>query len=150
MQPSPPETPFLEAYRGSFVNLLRWPQLEALWETLRQQADAGWYAYAVGEPPPAAPLSATELRTFIREIDALLRQEHQEDYCGIVYADNPARPQLIKIYDPNNLGVVCGYSEAPPLPGWTLSLDPPCDLQHALPPPANRRRWWHRLWRTAE
>jgi hypothetical protein len=140
---------FLVTFKGGFSNLLRWPQLDALWATLRQQQTTGWYAYAIGEAPPTASLNTDELGTFIREIDALLRREHQEDYCGIVYVDNPESPRLIKIYDPNNLGVVCGFSAAPPLPGWTLSLDPPCDLQKALPPPANRRRWWQRLWRQA-
>jgi hypothetical protein len=126
--------------------MMRWPQLDTLWQTLSQQAEAGWYAYAIGETPPTEPLSAAELENFIKEIDALLRREHEEDYCGIVYVDEPSQPRLIKIYDPNNLGVACGFSEAPPLPGWTLSLDAPCDLEQALPPPANRRRWWQRLW----
>jgi hypothetical protein len=139
-------TPFLKNFRGGFNNMLRWPQLDALWDTLRQQADAGWYAYAIGETPPGSPLNAEELQSFLNEIDTLLRKEHDEDYCGIVYADNPTAPRMIKIYDPNNLGVVCGFSEAPPLPGWILSLDPPCDLPAAIPPPANRRRWWQRLW----
>lgn len=138
--------PYLTAFRGGFVNLLRWPQLDALWDTLKQQADAGWYIYAIGETPPTATASALELTAFAEEIDALLRREHQEEYCGIVYVDDPAAPRFIKIYDPHNLGVVCGFSEAPPLPGWTLSLDPPSDLPHAFPPPGNRRRWWQRLW----
>lgn len=139
------DNPFLNRFSGGFYNMLRWPQLDALWETIRQQ-NADWYAYAVGETPPVTPLTSAELNTFIREIDTLLRREHQEDYCGIVYADNPASPQLVKIYDPNNLGIVCGFSSAPPLPGWTLSLAPPCDLQKSLPQPANRRCWWQRLW----
>lgn len=137
--------PYLEAFRGSFTGMLRWPQLDALWQTLRQQEDKQWYIYAVGEPPPERPASREQLETFLREIDALLRKEHDEDYCGIVYADNPADPAFIKIYDPNNLGVVCGFSENPPLPGWILSLAPPVDLPAALPPPGNRRRWWQRL-----
>jgi len=139
------ESPFLQAFRGSFTGMLRWPQLDALWQTLRDQPDKSWYIYAVGEPPPTRPASREQLDAFIREIDALLRKEHDEDYCGIVYADNPADPAFIKIYDPNNLGVVCGFSENPPLPGWVLSLLPPVDLPAALPPPGNRRRWWQRL-----
>ena len=138
---------FITAFHGGFSNMLRWHQLDALWDTLRQQADAGWYAYAIGETPPDTALSSLELDSFISEIDALLRKEHEEDYCGIVYVDNPAAPRMIKIYDPNNLGVVCGFSEAPPLPGWILSLEPPCDLPAAITPPANRRRWWQRLWK---
>lgn len=143
-----PNDSFLTTFGGSFVSMLRWPQLDTLWETLGQQAEAGWYAYAIGEPPPSATLSAAELKNFVREIDALLRREHEEDYCGIVYVDEPRNPRLIKIYDPNNLGVSCGFSENPPLPGWTLSLDPPCDLEQARPAPANRRRWWKRLWKS--
>jgi hypothetical protein len=137
--------PYLEQFRGSFVNMLRWPQLDALWETIQQNADAGWYAYAIGETPPENVLSADQLNKFLIEINELLRKEHEEDYCGIVYADNPGAPTFIKIYDPNNLGVVCGYSDNPPLPGWTLSLTKPCDLEHAPPPPGNRKRWWQRL-----
>ena len=145
-QPMTQNDAFFKAFGGSFVSMLRWPQLDELWATLKQQAGTNWYAYAIGEPPPTTTLNATELDTFIGEIDALLRREHQQDYCGIVYVDEPASPRLIKIYDPNNLGVVCGFSDAPPLPGWTLSLDPPCNLKTAIAPPAGRRRWWQRLW----
>ena len=137
--------PYLQAFKGSFVGVLRWPQLDSLWQTLRARGDAGWYIYAIGETPPTAPVDAAQVDTFIREIDALLRKEHDEDYCGIVYADDMNEPCFIKIFDPNNLGVSCGFSEAPPLPGWILSLIPPSDLQAALPPPGNRRRWWQRL-----
>ncbi len=137
--------PFLQAFRGSFAGVLRWPQLDTLWEALRRRGDAGWYLYAVGETPPDSPVDAARLDTFLREIDALLRSEHDEDYCGIVYVDDIDKPTFVKIFDPNNLGVSCGFSEAPPLPGWTLSLIPPCDLPAALPPAGNRRRWWQRL-----
>ncbi len=141
---------FLQAYRGSFINMLRWPQLDGLWDTLRAQidgkSDTDWYIYAVGEPPPETPATAEQLETFIVEIDALLRTEHDEDYCGIVYADDRERPSFIKIYDPNNLGAVCGSSGAPPpFPGWILSKLKPADLPVAMPPPGNRRRWWQRL-----
>jgi hypothetical protein len=44
----------------------------------------------------------------------LLRAEHHESYCGIVYADDLENPRLIKIYDPNNLGSSCGSSKNPP------------------------------------
>ena len=82
---------------------------------------------------------------FVAEIDALLRVEHDHDYCGIVYADDPSRPTLIKIYDPNNLGVSCGFSKDPPLPGWVMSLLPPCDLPAARALSNGRRSWWQRL-----
>jgi hypothetical protein len=134
---------YLAAFRGSFTSTLRWPQLDALWQRVRESPD-GWYVYAVGEAPPDAPLPGDDLLRFVDEVDALLRREHDEDYCGIVYADDPGDPGMIKVYDPNNLGVSCGYSDNPPLPGWVLSRLPPVDLA-AVRQPAGRRRWWQRL-----
>lgn len=136
--------PFLAAFRGSFTSALRWHQLDELWERVRERADAGWYLYAIGEPPPSAPADADAVGRFIDEIDRLLRTEHDEDFCGIVYADDLGAPTMIKVYDPNNLGVVCGFSDNPPLPGWVMSLLPPVDLPAALPP-KGRRRWWQRV-----
>lgn len=143
IQAVPAETPYLSAFRGSFTSALRWPQLDALWGQVRAQPE-GWFLYAVGEPPPRAPATSADLLRFIEEIDRLLRREHDEDYCGIVYADDPAAPTMVKIYDPNNLGVSCGYSDNPPLPGWVLSRLAPVDLAAARQP-AGRRRWWKRL-----
>lgn len=137
--------PFLTAFRGSFTSALRWPQLDALWARMRERAGAGWYIYAVGEPPPEAPADAERVQAFIAEVDRLLRAEHKEEYCGIVYADDPAAPSFVKIYDPHNLGVSCGYSDNPPLPGWVMSLIPPVDLPATRVLPRSRQRWWRRL-----
>lgn len=140
------ETPlFLNAYKGSFTSMMRWPHLAAFWELLNLQADDSWYIYAVGETPPEAPVSKDKLLSFVKEIDTLLHQEHTEDYCGIVYADDKEKPNFIKIYDPNNLGVSCGFSDNPPMPGWILSKIQPVELESALNPPNNRRRWWNKI-----
>ena len=136
---------FLERYRGYCRNLLEWADLDGLWQRLHE-SDEPWYVYAIGEEPPSRPLDGEALRRFITEVDALLRKEHDESYCGIVYVDNPQAPSLVKIYDPNNLGSVCGPGFGPPpLPGWVLSILPPVDLRAAFPLPENRRRWWRRL-----
>jgi len=137
--------PFLQGFRGSFTSALRWHHLDALWETVRARGGDDWYLYAVGEPPPVRTSSEARLRDFLTEIDRLLRQEHQEDYCGIVYADDLCDPSFIKIYDPHNLGVTCGYSTHPPLPGWIMSKVRPCDLPASQKPTASRKRWWRRL-----
>lgn len=137
---------FMDAFRGSFTSALRWPQLDDLWQAVRMQREANWYIYAVGESPPTHSASRQQLHHFIEEVDSLLRREHGEEYCGIVYADNLQQPAFVKIYDPNNLGVSCGFSDNPPLPGWVLSTLRPCDL-HASVLPANRKRWWRRLFR---
>jgi hypothetical protein len=137
------DSPFMQAFRGRFQGVRRWEQLDELWSCLRGQKS--WYIYAVGEEPPREPSSVQQMDTFIKEIDRLLRAEHEEEYCGIVYVDNLPAPAFVKIYDPNNLGMVCGSSEIPPLPGWILSRTAPVDLPSAITPPARRRHWWQRL-----
>jgi len=138
------QSTYRKALKGSFTSALRWHHLDDLWQRLRERPE-GWYIYAIGHPPPQTTASAEAFVQFLTEIDKLLRQEHQEDYCGIVYADDLQHPSMVKIYDPNNLGVVCGYSENPPLPGWILSRIPPDDLESDRPLPNNRKRWWRRL-----
>ena len=136
---------FINDYKGSFTSMMRWHQLDDFWALLKEQADDLWYLYAVGEVPPEKPVNKAKLLSFINEINVLLRKEHTEDYCGIVYADNKSKPTFIKIYDPNNLGVSCGFSDNPPLPGWIISKVKPVDLETNLVPPNNRRRWWKKL-----
>jgi len=140
-----PQDPFRQAFKGRFESILRWEQLEGLWEALRRDAGGGWYIYAIGETPPSQVVSGELLKTFLSEIDQLLRKEHGEDYCGIVYTDSMQAPQFVKIFDPNNLGVSCGFSDNPPLPGWILSKLPPSDLKATAALPGNRRRWWQQL-----
>ena len=137
-------TPFMQKFRGNFTSALRWHHLDALWQTLKA-SEGRWYVYAIGEEPPTRVSDSDSLHHFIDEVDQLLRAEHEEDYCGIVYADNLAQPTIVKIYDPNNLGASCGYSDNPPLPGWVLSQLPPDDIPANAPVPKNRQRWWQRL-----
>ncbi|WP_177420551.1 hypothetical protein [endosymbiont of Lamellibrachia barhami] len=139
------ENDYLRAFRGSFTSALRWHHLDSLWEVLRMDAGGGWYIYAVGEQPPSGVVDADGFNHFISEIDELLRKEHDEDYCGIVYADDLTAPSFVKIYDPNNLGVSCGYSDNPPLPGWVMSKTQPVDLPSTQVLPGNRKRWWRNL-----
>ena len=121
-------TPFTQAFRGSFTGILRWHQLDELWETLRKGDTDNWYIYAVGEESPEQASSSEDFLHFLVEIDKLLRTEHDKDYCGIVYVDDRTSPGFIKIFDPNNLGVSCGFSNNPPLPGWTLTRMKPENL----------------------
>lgn len=138
-------TSFLEAFQGEFWGVLRWHQLDDVWQAVLDDQDKQWFIYSVGEEPPTQTVSPLQLSTFIKEVDQLLRQEHQEDYCGIVYADQLATPSFIKIFDPNNLGTMCGANKAPVLPSWILSTIPPSDLPNAVAPPKNRQRWWSSL-----
>jgi hypothetical protein len=128
-------TEFQRLYTGRVWSVMGWDQLTAFWQ--RIDPAAGWYLLAVGVsrpqrrlwrmPPPSA--------TFIERIDALLRNEHHESYCGIVYADDLDNPRLIKIYDPNNLGSSCGSSKNPPGPGWVMSRARPTSCHPPIPAP---------------
>ena len=140
--------PYLQTFRGSFMGVLRWHQLDQLWEQVLTDSPS-WYVYAVGEEPPTQALSGDALRNIVQELDTLLRHEHAEDYCGIVYTDSMNHPTYIKVFDPNNLGSTCGSSGNPPLPGWILSHMQPINLPAALPQPGNRRRWWQKLFNHA-
>ncbi|MBJ6611408.1 MAG: hypothetical protein JG718_13690 [Candidatus Thiothrix moscowensis] len=137
--------PFLHHFRGSFSGVLRWHQLDDLWQRVIADNTSGWYVYAVGEEPPTTMLTGDNLNRVVRELDELLRREHDEDYCGIVYTDSMQQPTFIKVFDPNNLGSTCGSSGNPPLPGWILSKLQPINLPAAMPQPGNRRRWWQKL-----
>ncbi len=154
-EPSP-ITEFQRLYTGRVWSVMQWDQLTAFWQ--RIDPAAGWFLQAVGvacprvgipgtksESGPVVAADAATVSTFIERIDALLRADHHESYCGIVYADDLENPSLIKIYDPNNLGSSCGSSKNPPLPGWIMSRAVPEEIVSARPAPANRKRWWQGL-----
>jgi len=128
---------------GRLWSIMSWQQLTAFW--LGIDRSAGWFIYAVGEEVPTAPSPAARVQRFIERIDQLLREDHHHDYCSIVYVDDLQTPSFIKIYDPNNLGVSCGFSTDPPPPGWIMSRVAPEELQVRRPPAENRRRWWRQL-----
>ena len=136
---------FASLYTGRLWSVLSWDQLSGFWQ--RIDPGAGWYLFApdVDSAVPAEAADAATVTNFIARIDALLRAEHHESYCGIVYADDLENPRLIKIYDPSNLGSSCGSSKNPPLPGWIMSRLPPDELPASRTAAANRRRWWQGL-----
>ncbi len=131
---------------GRFEGIMRWPQLDELWQTLKQSR-AGWYFYQVGSPMPTQALSKDELASSLQELDALLHQEHDYDYCGIVYVDHAQAPTLVKVYDPNNLGSSCGSSGVRLPPRWIISQQKPTEIIDDAPTPNNRKRWWNGLFR---
>lgn len=135
-------TEFDRQYNGLLYSVMSWKQLTEFWE--RVNAEAGWYLYAVGQDVPAEPAPADKVRQFMRELDELLRREHHEDYCAIVYADDLSKPNFVKIYDPNHLGSSCGSSatKSSVLPGWLMTQMPPRELQMIAPVTGQRKRWW--------
>ena len=135
---------FATRMNGRFQGLLRWDDLDALWQRVRATPE-GWYASLTGEMPAQAPMSADALDRFVSEVNALLHREHKYNYCGIVYTDDPASPSFIKIYDPHNLGSSCGSSGVRIPPRWVLSRIQPMLIEDNAPLPNSRRRWWQNL-----
>jgi hypothetical protein len=129
-------------YNGLLYSVMRWDQLTAFWQKV--DAGAGWYLYAVGHDLPQKSSPADKVQQFMRELDELLRREHHEDYCAIVYADDLEAPNFIKIYDPNHLGSSCGSSsmKSSVLPGWLMSKVPPRELEMRGIVSGQRKRWW--------
>jgi hypothetical protein len=136
-------TEFQRLYAGRVWSVMGWDQLTAFWKRINPAA--GWYLLAAGTMPTSAPADAAAVASFIEQIDALLRNDHRESYCGIVYADDLDNPRLIKIYDPNNLGSSCGSSKNPPGPGWIMSREMPDESLSRVSIPESRKRWWQRL-----
>ena len=141
------EHSFMEKFQGRLIGILRWEQLDELWATIQAGNTDDWYIYHIGDTPPLTTCKPEQLHRFVEEVDKLLRHDHDEDYCGIVYVDDKTTHGLVKIYDPNNLGHVCGSSGdvPPPLPGWIISKIQPIDLETAMPPPGNRKKWWQKI-----
>lgn len=125
---------------GRFEGILRWPDLDALW--LRVKASGvPWYIYEVGMDVPDAPIVAHNLDAEIGVIDKLLHENHKEDYCGIVYVDDPDMPTLIKVFGPKNLGASCGSSGSKTWPRWILSHIPPTEIGIKLDD-KGKPAWW--------
>jgi len=141
-----PAPDFYQAFRGRFSSLLQWEDLDTFWGVVRRHADAGWYIYAIGMPLPERTASAGQVEKFVGCVNELLRTDHDEDYCGIVYVDSKDDPTFIKIFDPSHLGVSCGFSTNPPMPGWIMCRIPPKPLEDNRVLPAKRQRWWQELW----
>lgn len=136
-------TEFQRLCAGRVWSVMSWDQLTTFWK--RIDPAAGWYLLAAGAVPATVPADAAAVAGFIAQIDVLLRNDHRESYCGIVYADDIDNPRLIKIYDPNNLGSSCGSSKNPPGPGWIMSRELPDETLSRVSVPESRKRWWQRL-----
>ena len=134
---------YMQTFKGYFRGIKSWDDLSQFWDALRQHNQGQWYVYTTDGRPPATPLPAAELEQFIQLADKALRDNHEEDYCGIVYCDSVDEPTFIKIYDPNNLGVVCGFSDNAPLPKWVLSHIKPVDIEAATMPPSRWKKLLH-------
>lgn len=122
------EETFADVFKGKFYGVLRWHQLDVIWQKVKDDSEAGWYFYKVGETPPTDMIMGGKVITLIGELDVTLREQHKEEYCGIVYTDDLQSPSFIKVFDPGTLGTSCSIAKTPPLPDWVISKLPPEEL----------------------
>ncbi len=136
--------PYKVASLGFLKGVKHWHEFDTFWEKLETLNDGQWYLYDTHKTPPTTTINETDFLTFLTYTNQLLHEKHNEEYCGIVYVDDIEKPTFIKIYDPADLGVVCGFSDNPPLPGWILSKIKPCDL-HKPEPISVWKKYLHRF-----
>ena len=134
---------FLKAYNGRMSGVLKWSQLDSIWRGLN--TDNAWYLYEIGRPVPSKTIDGKTLKKAIREIDRFLHQEHEVNYCGVVYADKLESPNFLKIYHPKKMGASCGSSGSTVLPKWTLSKLPPIDLLEWSLEKDQKPAWWKHM-----
>ena len=135
---------FNEQLKGRSYGILRWHQLDTLWQTIKSDGKP-WYFYQIGAELPTESIQGSVLDKALNKLDQLLHQEHDYDFCGVVYVDNIETPRFIKVYDPNNLGSSCGCSGQKHYPRWVISQTQPDVIKEDAPVPNNRKRWWNKL-----
>ena len=88
-----------------------------------------WYLYDTDKSPSLETLSKESFIQTIEEIKNIIKTDHSESYCGLVYVDDLNNPELFKIFHPKNMGKTCGGSDNPPLPRWVFSKTLPESLE---------------------
>jgi hypothetical protein len=115
---------YSEKFQGRFIGIMQWDDFENFWQIILNQSE-DWFFYDLTFPPPK---HTENIKNALDEIYKIIKELHQERYCGIIYTDDLEMPEMIKIFHPKNLGKACGSSESPPLPQWIFSKIKPIDL----------------------
>jgi len=118
---------YFQQFKGRFLGVMQLDDCDTLLQTLIQNPD-NWYVYDTLETMPSSTISADNFITKINNIKAIIDEDHDERYCGIVYVDDLKNPSFVKIFHPKNLGKTCGSSENPPMPQWLISKEKPMDV----------------------
>ncbi|MDC0390225.1 hypothetical protein OAM42_00050 [Candidatus Thioglobus sp.] len=118
---------YFQQFKGRFIGIMQLDDCDTLLQTLVNNPD-DWFFYDTLKSMPSTALDASEFVDSIKQIKSIVNDEHDERYCGIVYADDLKNPTFIKIFHPKNLGKSCGSSENPPIPQWLISKEKPMDV----------------------
>ncbi|HIG88828.1 hypothetical protein [Candidatus Thioglobus sp.] len=118
---------YIDEFQSRFIGIMQWDDCNSLLQKLINNP-SDWYLYNTLNTVPNEIIDSNLFIDKINTIKDILTNEHQERYCGIVYADDLENPSFVKIFHPGNLGKSCGSSENPPLPQWLLSKTQPVDV----------------------
>jgi len=118
---------YFQKFKGRFIGIMQLDDCDALLQKLIDIPD-DWFIYDTLQPMPSERLHADDFINQVKLIKSIIDDEHDERYCGIVYADDIKNPTFIKIFHPKNLGKTCGSSENPPMPQWLISKEQPMDV----------------------
>lgn len=113
-----PDTAFWRAYAGRFVGVLGWKDFDALWAHLAASGGE-WFVFDPTGEAPEGP--EADFGGVLAEARACVEQVRNRSYCGAVFTDSSDAPSFVKVFDPYQMGAVCGTSGERVLPRWIFS-----------------------------
>ncbi|SGZ85577.1 hypothetical protein BTHERMOSOX_1809 [Bathymodiolus thermophilus thioautotrophic gill symbiont] len=129
---------YLAQFQGRFIGIMQWDDCRALFDKLSSNPN-DWYVYDTSKVVPKTVTNTNDFLDTINNIKKIIKSEHQERYCGIVYTNDLDNPDFVKIFHPNNLGKSCGSSENPPIPQWLLSKIKPVEVMVNFNSPSKKK-----------
>lgn len=136
-----PETPFWLAYGRSFSGILKWSDLDGLWAYLSKYP-TNWYVFDPDKDAPEKVLSGAEFSSFLGQAKTLVNARRERSHSGAVYVNcriaPDMTPDMIKVFDPVNMGSACAVSGVRIMPRWIVSRMKPDDLPKVEKPVARR------------
>ncbi|CAB5502790.1 hypothetical protein [Bathymodiolus thermophilus thioautotrophic gill symbiont] len=129
---------YLAQFQGRFIGIMQWDDCRALFDKLSSNPN-DWYVYDTSKVAPKTVTNTNDFLDTINNIKKIIKSEHQERYCGIVYTNNLDNPDFVKIFHPNNLGKSCGSNENPPIPQWLLSKIKPVEVMVNFNSPSKKK-----------
>jgi len=119
---------FIERFNGRFNGIMNLEECFEFFNNLKSNP-CDWYLYDTDKSPSVETLSKESFIQSIEEIKNIIKTDHSESYCGLVYVDDLNNPEFFKIFHPKNMGKTCGGSDNPPLPRWVFSKTLPENLE---------------------